>query len=106
MTTRMASIEVQARRSSSLQVDQGAEHLICRLHDLRRQTDLMPAGHLFDGIGGKCFRIDSRSVNAATGNADPLHAGLDALKAHGKRGGYGHGSIFEEKSKNKQTVSQ
>ena len=52
-------------------------------HDLRRQTDLMATGYLFHGIGGKNFRISGINGNAAAGNADPLHTGLDALKAHG-----------------------
>ena len=69
--------------SSSLQVDQGAEHRISGFHDLCRQSNLMTTGHLFDGIGGKNLRISGIHGNAAAGKIDPLHAGPDTLKAHG-----------------------
>jgi len=76
---------------SGLQVDQGAEHLVRSFHHLRGQPYLMTTGHLFNGIAGKNFRGDRMNGNAAAGNIDPLHTGLDALKSNRQGSGDGHG---------------
>jgi len=60
-----SSVAYRGGATSGLQVDQGAEHLICRFHDLRGQSYLMTAGYLFDSARGKNFRVDGMGGNAA-----------------------------------------
>ena len=66
----------------------------------------MATGYLRNSACGMDFRIGGMNGNAATGNINPLHTGLDALEAHRQSGDNRHGCDPANKPKTKQTPSR